>query len=162
MNTIKLDASNWANSLDFYDALLPALGSPEWHGKSVNALIDSIIWGGINAGEPPYTVETSTATRLPDDIICEVKLARDALAEARDEFRAARGHDVDVRLELIGDWTERSPCEAPAARVEKAWRGPVAPPKYVIELVEQDDGKLAPRRSSNSPRHPRADTATDE
>lgn len=46
MRIIDLNAENWKSILDFYDALLPALGAPAWHGHSVNAIIDSMIWGG--------------------------------------------------------------------------------------------------------------------
>jgi hypothetical protein len=49
VRTIDLDASNWKTIDDFYDALLPELGAPDWHGHNANALNDSVIWGGINA-----------------------------------------------------------------------------------------------------------------
>ena len=62
---ITLDASGWKTPLDFYDALLPALGAPHWHGRSVNALIDSMVYGGINAVEPPYEIHITGTTHLP-------------------------------------------------------------------------------------------------
>ena len=45
MREILLNASNWKTSSDFYAALLPAIGAPDWHGDSVNALIASITGG---------------------------------------------------------------------------------------------------------------------
>jgi RNAse (barnase) inhibitor barstar len=45
VNIIELDAKEWKTVHDFYDALLAALGAPEWHGDNVNALNDSIIGG---------------------------------------------------------------------------------------------------------------------
>jgi RNAse (barnase) inhibitor barstar len=42
MRIIELDAENWETAIDFYKALLPALGAPEWHGYSPDALIDSM------------------------------------------------------------------------------------------------------------------------
>ena len=48
MRRIELDAKSWMKILDFYQDLLKALGAPEWHGRNLNALIDSMIWGGIN------------------------------------------------------------------------------------------------------------------
>ena len=48
MRVITLDAINWKNILDFYVDLLAALEAPAWHGRSINALIDSMIWGRIN------------------------------------------------------------------------------------------------------------------
>ena len=111
MKWIDLDASGWTGALDFYDALLLALGAPEWHGRSVAALNDSMIWGGINAVEPPYTVRIAATGTVPDEVICNVKQVKECLAEARAEFRERRGYDVVVELELIGDWAERAPCD---------------------------------------------------
>lgn len=48
MRVIELDASGWKTVLDFYDALLPELGASPGHGRGPDALIDSVIWGGIN------------------------------------------------------------------------------------------------------------------
>lgn len=45
MRVIDLDGSGWGRPDDFYDALLPELGAPEWHGHNPNALNDSVIWG---------------------------------------------------------------------------------------------------------------------
>ena len=56
---IPLDAHGWRARSDFYDALLSALGAPERHGDSVDALIDSIIVGDMNDVEPPFRVEVN-------------------------------------------------------------------------------------------------------
>jgi hypothetical protein len=101
MRTIELDAAVWKTALDFYDALLAALGAPMWHGRNINALIDSMIWGGINEVAPPYTIRVLHLGRSPKDVTEEVELAKHALAEARVEYRGRRGRDVDVRLEII-------------------------------------------------------------
>jgi len=50
---IEFDASGWASPEDFYLALLPALGAPEWHGHNLDAIGDSIFAGGINRVAPP-------------------------------------------------------------------------------------------------------------
>ena len=50
MRIIELDAAGWRNVLDFYDALLKALGAPAEHGEGVNALVDSVVWGGDQCG----------------------------------------------------------------------------------------------------------------
>ena len=101
MRTIELDATRWTTAWDFYNALLPALGAPTWHGQNINALIDSVIWGGINAVEPPFTIRIRHIGGSPKDVIDEVELAKHALSEARAEFRAQHGRDVDVQLETI-------------------------------------------------------------
>jgi hypothetical protein len=99
MQTIELDATNWRTALDLYDALLAALGAPEWHGRNLNALADSMIWGGINGVEPPYTIHIRGTSGLSKDVLDEIELAKRVLSEARAQYRAARGRDIEVRLE---------------------------------------------------------------
>ncbi len=41
---------------DVYITFFQAVGAPEWHGRSFNALSDSIETGNINALEVPYTL----------------------------------------------------------------------------------------------------------
>ncbi len=99
MQTIELDATNWTTALDLYDALLAALGAPEWHGRNLNALTDSMIWGGINEVEPPYTIQIRGTAGLSKDVLDEIELAKRALSEARAQYRAVRGRDREGRLE---------------------------------------------------------------
>lgn len=56
MTEIDLTASGWITPLDFYEALLAALGAPEWHGRNVNALMESMMFGNINKVDPPMIV----------------------------------------------------------------------------------------------------------
>jgi hypothetical protein len=85
--------------LDFYRAVLPAVGAPEWHGESLNALIDSMIWGGINAIDPPYTIKISGLRNVPKAVYEHVKLAKQAIAEARSEYCRRNNADVVVAIE---------------------------------------------------------------
>lgn len=41
---------------DFYSQLFPKLEAPDWHGRNLNALRDSLVSGGINKVEPPFCV----------------------------------------------------------------------------------------------------------
>jgi RNAse (barnase) inhibitor barstar len=100
MRTIMIDGSTWTKITDFYDSILAAVGAPEWHGRSIDALIDSMIWGGINELEPPYTIRIAGTNALPKDIRDHLVLARDALTESRAEFRVRKGRDVEVGLEM--------------------------------------------------------------
>lgn len=100
MRLIELDATNWKTIVDFYDALLPAIGAPKWHGKSPDALIDSMIWGGINSVEPPYMVKISGAGTLPENILDRIKLIKQVLAEGRIDYQMRRGGDIDVTIEI--------------------------------------------------------------
>jgi RNAse (barnase) inhibitor barstar len=54
-----LDASKWRTRDDFYDALLPLLGAPGWHGRNLDALHDSITSNDINLVNPPFAITLS-------------------------------------------------------------------------------------------------------
>ena len=56
MKVVELDASNWRRERHFYDALLPKLGAPAWHGHNLDAINDSIFTGGVNEIEPPFQI----------------------------------------------------------------------------------------------------------
>ena len=51
---IEMNASGWKSEEDFYVAFFHAVGAPEWHGKNLDALDDSIGAGRINKVEVPY------------------------------------------------------------------------------------------------------------
>ena len=52
---------------EFYSDFLPQLDAPNWHGRNLDALADSLITGSINGIEPPYTIlSINTATNLGD------------------------------------------------------------------------------------------------
>ncbi len=100
MRIIELDATKWKKVLDFYADILRALEAPEWHGESIDALIDSMIYGRINAIEPPYVVRVLGASALPKDVREHVDIVRDALVEARVQLRKWHKRDVEVSFEI--------------------------------------------------------------
>lgn len=54
MNEIRI---NWEHILDveeFYDTFLYQVDAPEWHGRNIDALSDSLVTGGINRNDLPY------------------------------------------------------------------------------------------------------------
>jgi RNAse (barnase) inhibitor barstar len=67
MKVIRLDASGWRSTEDFYSELLPQLGAPGWHGRNLDALEDSL-YGGINQVEPPFKVELQGAQGLSPEL----------------------------------------------------------------------------------------------
>ena len=79
MKQIELNASGWQEADDFYDALLPQLGAPAWHGRNLDALEDSIFVGDINAVEPPFHISISGTDTLSPAM-------RDFLARVRAVF----------------------------------------------------------------------------
>src|ERR1700719_2439043 len=98
MRIIKLDATNWKTVIDFYDALLAAIGAPKWHGESPDALVDSMIWGGINAVEPPYSVQISGLSAAPKEVHDHVELVSGMLVEGRIYRKRHNGDDVEVSI----------------------------------------------------------------
>jgi hypothetical protein len=100
MRVIELDAKNWRMVLDFYDALLAALGAPTGHGYSVAALIDSMVWGGMNAVEAPYTIQVSGTEKLSREILVEINEIKQALVRACAERRASGRGDVEIGFEI--------------------------------------------------------------
>jgi len=99
MQKIKLNATNWSSVLDFYNALLAALGAPEGHGRNINALVDSMIYGGINKIDPPYTVEIRGAASLSPKLRDEIKFEIGLLLKARDQAYAPDGGDVQLEFD---------------------------------------------------------------
>lgn len=100
MRIIELDATKWKTVIDFYDALFAAIGAPAWHGKSPDALIDSMIWGGINSVEPPYIIRISGTATLSKELRDRIGLIKQVLAEGRMDYRSRRGGDVEVAIEV--------------------------------------------------------------
>jgi RNAse (barnase) inhibitor barstar len=72
VHVISLDARKWKTASDFYDALLGKLGAPDWHGRNIAALVDSMIVGDINQVESPLRVDITGINQASDQ-------ARDAM-----------------------------------------------------------------------------------
>lgn len=89
MREIELDASNWSSADDFYEALLPNLGAPGWHGHNLNALWDSIT-SDINEVMPPFRVRVRHANNLSSDMAALLAGASSVFVDAKNE----RGIDV--------------------------------------------------------------------
>jgi|ERR1700694_1478817 hypothetical protein len=101
MRIIELDTQNWRTGLDFCRALLVALGAPEGHACNLNAIIDTVIWGGPTTVKPPFTIRILGANRLTKDSREEIERLKKYLDEARIEFRTRRGRDVEVNFEIV-------------------------------------------------------------
>ena len=93
MKTIIIDALGWSCADDLFDALLPKLGAPAWHGRNLNALDDSL-YGGINEVEPPFKVIVINSSAVPPEV-------RDFITEVAEVFeRARRKYDENVSIEV--------------------------------------------------------------
>ncbi len=92
---ILLDGRSWRTPLDFYQAILPQIGAPEWHGTNLNALDDSLVFGGMNSVRPPFRFRLSNIRDLPADIREELKGLVEIVERGRDEY----GLDIDIEVE---------------------------------------------------------------
>jgi RNAse (barnase) inhibitor barstar len=50
---LTLDGAGWVRKGGAYSAFFHVLGAPEWHGRNLDALRDSILTGSINRVDVP-------------------------------------------------------------------------------------------------------------
>ncbi|MEZ0262190.1 MAG: hypothetical protein ACAH80_14375 [Alphaproteobacteria bacterium] len=93
---LEIDASNWKSMSDYCAAMCAALGSPEGHGCSVAAFIDSMVYGDMNAVEPPYTIRIKGTKLLPTNILEEIEALKQALP--RHCTKGNEWHDIVIEL----------------------------------------------------------------
>lgn len=101
MKYLNIDASQCTSVGDFYDLLMKAIGAPEGHGSGPDAFNDSMIWGGMNSVEPPYTVRISGTTALADDVKSAISEVVESLKDGRRDHIELRGCDVEVSIEIV-------------------------------------------------------------
>jgi RNAse (barnase) inhibitor barstar len=92
VRTIALDARGWRTRADFFAALLPELGAPDWVGGNLDALYDSL--AGNNAVRGPYRVAIAHADAMPAELRAYVERA----VPVFDDARAVFGEDVSLIL----------------------------------------------------------------
>ncbi|HLY57940.1 MAG TPA: barstar family protein [Stellaceae bacterium] len=100
MRLIELDAAGWRDVMDYYNALKRALGSPAWHGDSVDAWIDSMLYGGINRIDPPYVIRIAEVSKCPAELRCDIDQLAQVIREAREDQRQRYGKAADVAFEI--------------------------------------------------------------
>ncbi|WP_432640056.1 barstar family protein [Albidovulum sp.] len=85
-----MDASGWKDESDVWTAMSDALKFPDWHGRNLDALYDSL-GGGINGREAPFALVVSgLATAGPR--------ARDLVGMIAAVFDDARDYGIPVTL----------------------------------------------------------------
>lgn len=80
MKELVLNGAGWATKDDVYNAFFRAVGAPDWHGRNLDALADSISGGSINQVEVPYRLVIknydkvgSAAKQMTDSFIALVQ-----------------------------------------------------------------------------------------
>jgi len=94
MRELILNGAKWTKRDDVYDSFFRAVGAPDWHGRSFNALRDSIATGSINAVEIPYRLVISNYDKIAPSA---KQMADDFISLIRD--LAAEGCPVEIRTE---------------------------------------------------------------
>ena len=66
---ISIDWKEIDSEKKFYDLFFRQVKAPEWHGRNLDALADSLITGQINKIEPPYTIINLNTSSVPEHIV---------------------------------------------------------------------------------------------
>jgi RNAse (barnase) inhibitor barstar len=94
MTELPLNGAGWQTKDDVYHAFFRAVGAPDWHGKNLDALNDSIATGSINRVEVPYRLVIKNYDRIGEG----AKKMTNDFVDLIHEI-AARGCPVEIRLE---------------------------------------------------------------
>ena len=84
MQRISIDISECETVDDFYGILLTSLDAPDWHGRNLDALWDSIT-SDINNVMPPYSIEVSVGTDLSQSVAVLLPRVKSLFDEAREQ-----------------------------------------------------------------------------
>lgn len=82
---IVLDANVWRSREDVYEAFLPALGAPDWHGRNLDALWDSLTSDDINEVKAPFAIEVQRTASLPRELRRFLRAISGLFDDARQE-----------------------------------------------------------------------------
>ena len=99
MRVIEIDGSDWRTPLDALEGMLSALGAPDWHGRNLNALSESIVYGGINSLEAPFSIRIQGTKGLPESVREMLSELAGAVADALAERRARNSEDLEIQFE---------------------------------------------------------------
>jgi RNAse (barnase) inhibitor barstar len=94
MRELTLNGADWTTRDDVCDAFFRAVGAPEWHGRNLDALADSIRGGSINQVEVPYRLVIKSYERVGHD----ARPTADSFINLVHEL-AAEGCPVEIRVE---------------------------------------------------------------
>jgi hypothetical protein len=98
MQLIELHADSMVAAMDFVTALKKAIGAPDWHGDSVDAFLDSMIYhDDVNTLRSPFSISIVGAGKAgleAQDAIC--RLAR----SINERGASDRGGDLEVTVRV--------------------------------------------------------------
>jgi RNAse (barnase) inhibitor barstar len=94
MRELTMDASEWRTLDELYLSFFRAVGAPDWHGRNLDAVRDSVGAGSINQIEVPYRLVVKNY-RVVDPAMRETS---DIFIEVIREL-AQEGVPVEIRVE---------------------------------------------------------------
>ena len=99
MKTVEIDATRCANPKEFARLLHEAIQAIPGHGSSIEAFVDSMVFGTMSELSPPYMI-TVTGAENPEVRAFAERLSN-AIGQARLERRTRRGDDSEVVLKVV-------------------------------------------------------------
>jgi hypothetical protein len=99
MRVLDLDASGCKTPKQFAAALRDVIEALPGHGSSVEAFVDSMIFGTMSNVAPPYTVRVTGLAGGEVEAFAH-RLA-ERLGQARLENRTRKGEDIQVVLQIV-------------------------------------------------------------
>jgi RNAse (barnase) inhibitor barstar len=98
LQILTIDGSRWRSREDLVAGILAVLDPPEWHGRNLDALFDSMYSADINGVRPPYELRVVGASMMPIELIRILGILRDDLLSEHRELEREIG---EVRRVLI-------------------------------------------------------------
>ena len=98
MSIVELDASGCADAKAFARLLQDAILAIPGHGASIEAFVDSMVFGTMSELSPPDTI--LVGGELAPPVRAFAAALSNAIGQARLERRTRRGDDVEVVLRL--------------------------------------------------------------
>ncbi len=95
MQLIKVNGTKWTSTGDVYDSILPALKAPEWHGRNLGALWDSLSGNDLNGVVAPFTLQVQASQSWPP-------VVAEHVATITELFQDAKSAGMDIELCFVG------------------------------------------------------------
>ena len=86
-----LDGRSWRSKDNFYDAFFQAVRAPEWHGRNLDALWDSITGRDLNDCDLPYRIVISGHSVMSREAAEIVARFQELVEEAK-----RQGHPISL------------------------------------------------------------------
>jgi RNAse (barnase) inhibitor barstar len=95
MRRVPLDGARWRHADDLWTDLLTALEAPDWHGRNLDALWDSLTGGQINGVATPFALLVRNTSSAPHEVARQLI----EIAELFDEASEHLGVPIKVIIE---------------------------------------------------------------